>query len=462
MIPLVVRVEDQEEGRTSQFAFLKSPVRIGRGELNDLQLDRPFVSTYHGLIQFDGEEARYVDLGSTNGSVLDGVPLDRNTLVPLPPGAELSIGMFVLRFERRTTGERLARQERMTLFAERASTRGAMPIPETPERPRDSDSAPVAGAGPERSQRVSREVPAVADDRVLEASRVAASERADTALQAASLDLDLQYTSYRGSWEYMRAAVESAIAGLDAEARAVALERLMSRYPSLGREPDFASQFPGFSTPAPVDVPPARTPPAPGPAPVDLGPFAVRMLQAFGESYLPGDPVAASPEDIEKMLGRAASVLETFSRSFLELRRGYEEFGREMGVRTVQEGGALHRAPDARRLLEYLLDPGGQGRDAELQRAFADFMIHQVALLRGVVDGAQALLAEVGPEAIAARTPSRPFTIRATELWRAYEERYHEIADEDSAISEILFGKEFATAYAAMAGDTGTGKVDED
>jgi predicted component of type VI protein secretion system len=186
------------------------------------------------------------------------------------------------------------------------------------------------------------------------------------------------------------------------------------------------------------------------------------MLQAFGQSYLPGDPVAASPEDIEKMLGRAASVLETFARSFLELRRGYEEFGREMGVRTVQEGGALHRAPDARRLLEYLLDPSAQGRDGELQRAFADFMIHQVALLRGVVDGAQALLAELSPEAISERAPSRAFTSRAAEMWKAYEERYHEIADEDAAVSELLFGKEFASAYSAMAGDTSSGKTRED
>jgi predicted component of type VI protein secretion system len=186
------------------------------------------------------------------------------------------------------------------------------------------------------------------------------------------------------------------------------------------------------------------------------------MLQAFGQSYLPGDPVAATPADIEQMLGRAAGVLETFARSFLELRRGYEEFGREMGVRTVQEGGALHRAPDPRRLLEYLLDPAAQGRDAELQRAFADFMIHQVALLRGVVDGAQAILAELSPESIGQRVRSRAFTSRAVDLWKAYEQRYHEIADEDAAVSELLFGKEFARAYAAMAGDTHGRKPDEE
>jgi predicted component of type VI protein secretion system len=278
--------------------------------------------------------------------------------------------------------------------------------------------------------------------RAAAAARAEAAARADAAIEAMSLDLDLQYMSYRGSYEHMQAAFEGVIALLDGPARTAALARLRARYPALGTEPK--------------GVPQATT--ATGPVSGDIGQHAVRMLQAFGQSYLPGDPVAASPEEIEKMLGRAAGVLETFARSFLELRRGYEEFGREMGVRTVQDGGPLNRAPDARRLLEYLLDPSAQGRDAELQRAFADFMIHQVALLRGVVDGAQALLAELSPEAIGERTRSRPFTSRAAELWKAYEDRYHEIADEDAAVSELLFGNEFARSYAAMSGEIGTGK----
>jgi type VI secretion system protein ImpI len=440
MIPLVVRVEDVEGGGVSQFAFLKSPVRIGRGELNDLQLDRPFVSTYHGLVQFDDDGARYVDLGSTNGSILDGAVLDRNTLVPIGHGAEVTIGTYLLRFERRTTAERSSVSQRVTAFAERAATippasaPSPLPFGETP-----TPSAPATA------------VPAVARE-----EGTAVAERAAAVLEAASLDLDLQYTSYRGSWEYMRASVEGVIAPLAGRARAVALERLAARYPSLALEPQFASMLPAPAAPAGPAVPTA-VPRPPG----DLGLDAVRLLQAFGQSYLPGDPVAASPGEIEQMLGRAAGVLETFARSFLELRRGYEEFGREMGVRTVQEGGALQRAPDERKLLEYLLDPHASGRDAELQRAFADFMIHQVALLRGVVDGAQALLAELNPEAIGRRAPSRTFMPRAAELWKAYEERFHEIADEDAAISELLFGKEFARAYAAMAGETGTGKNDE-
>jgi hypothetical protein len=173
----------------------------------------------------------------------------------------------------------------------------------------------------------------------------------------------------------------------------------------------------------------------------------------------------ASAADVEAVLGRTAELLEAFARSYLELHRGYEEFGKEMGVRAVQSEGAVHRARDAKQLLPYLLDPRGQGRDGELQRAFADFMMHQVALLRGVEEGARALLARLDPEAISQQTPQSVWPMRAAGLWKAFEERFRELADEDAALTEALFGREFVRAYAAMVGRTGAevaGRDDEE
>jgi predicted component of type VI protein secretion system len=191
-----------------------------------------------------------------------------------------------------------------------------------------------------------------------------------------------------------------------------------------------------------------------------LGAEALRLLRAFGESYLPVEPALGTPQEIQQLLERAAGLLENFGRSFLELQRGYEEFGKEMGVRTVQPEGALYRARDARQVLSYLLDPRAAGRDRELQRAFADFMIHQVALLRGVAEGAQELLGELSPEAIEEAAPKSAWTGRAAALWKKYEERYHELADEEDAVTELLFGKQFARAYAALVGRRSTGDGD--
>jgi predicted component of type VI protein secretion system len=191
-------------------------------------------------------------------------------------------------------------------------------------------------------------------------------------------------------------------------------------------------------------------------APEPVAGETLRLVRAFAESYLPQDVPVASAADVERLLGRIAEVLEAFACSFLELHRGYEEFGKETGVRAVQSEGVVHRARDARQLLAYLLDPRAQGRDSELQRAFADFMISQVATLRGLEEGARALLERLSPEVISQAAPQSVWPMRAAGLWKAYEKKFQELADEDDAMSKVLFGREFARAYASMVGRTGT------
>lgn len=437
MIPLVVRVEDLEGGiEPEQYAFIKSPVRIGRGDLNDLPLPRSFVSTYHGLVQFDEDSAHYVDVGSTNGSVVAGVRVERNVPVPLAAGVELLIGTLRLTFSRRPTPEHTAVPKHVTAFALRASSLQprieSEPAPSPPQPTKREPTPPEP----------------------------AALAAADAAIDAASLELDLQYASYRGAWDHMRAAVEEALVGLDAAARSAAVDKLAARYPAARAEPQFVAL--GGRAAAPAMPPPDdAAAEAPGAAVGDLGAAALRLLTAFGESYL-GEARLQTGHDVESALARVADVLETFARSFVELRRGYEEFGSEMGVRTVQGEGLIHRARDARQLLSYLLDARGEERERELQRAFAEFMLHQVALLRGVVEGGRALLDRMSPDEISARAPKGVWPMRAAALWRAFEGRFHEFADEESALTEVLFGKEFARAYAAIVGQGAPGSATGD
>jgi hypothetical protein len=93
---LVIVVEDAETGAATRHAFLRSPVRIGRREDCELVLRAPFVSARHGILQFDEEGASYTDLGSRNGSALDGVPLPPDAPARLGPGAFLRIGSLRL------------------------------------------------------------------------------------------------------------------------------------------------------------------------------------------------------------------------------------------------------------------------------------------------------------------------------------------------------------------------------
>jgi hypothetical protein len=94
--PLIVRVEDSESGSAAERSFTRSPVRIGRSARNELALPQSFVSAWHGRIDFDDEGARYTDLGSTNGTLLDGAPVEARCAVELGPDSEVVIGSLRL------------------------------------------------------------------------------------------------------------------------------------------------------------------------------------------------------------------------------------------------------------------------------------------------------------------------------------------------------------------------------
>ena len=92
MLPLLVRMRHAETGVQRDAGFRRSPVRVGRSALNDLPLDEAFVSQWHAIIRFDDEGTRFLDLGSTNGTVLHGAPLEKNVEVDLDDKTELVIG----------------------------------------------------------------------------------------------------------------------------------------------------------------------------------------------------------------------------------------------------------------------------------------------------------------------------------------------------------------------------------
>lgn len=96
MQPLVIQIEKTKERTAETCAFAQSPVRIGRNPLNDIELDDSYVSQWHGVLRFDENTTTYLDLGSTNPSVVDGKPIQRNVEVPITEGTDLRIGSFRL------------------------------------------------------------------------------------------------------------------------------------------------------------------------------------------------------------------------------------------------------------------------------------------------------------------------------------------------------------------------------
>lgn len=78
------------------FPIVGSPVRVGYGEMNEIRLSDEAVSTEHLVLEQTEKGYRLRDLGSTNGTRLNGVPVVEAFL---PPGAEVWVGDTRLRFQ---------------------------------------------------------------------------------------------------------------------------------------------------------------------------------------------------------------------------------------------------------------------------------------------------------------------------------------------------------------------------
>ncbi|WP_069811059.1 FtsK/SpoIIIE domain-containing protein [Streptomyces sp. TP-A0874] len=110
------------------------PVRIGRSAGAEVPLSDPDVSRLHCVVTVtDDGLVTVADLGSTNGTVLDGCPLDGRP-VPLPAGVPLRVGESTLRL---VVPEQAVEQSRLPDAPARAAgaTAGQRsgPLPTTPD-----------------------------------------------------------------------------------------------------------------------------------------------------------------------------------------------------------------------------------------------------------------------------------------------------------------------------------------
>ncbi len=139
-----------------QAVVLDRPVlRIGRlpEPENDLTLTHGLVSRRPAQIYCDREPYRIVDLGSSNGTAVNDIPLPEGEVRELHDGDEIAIGPFRLRYEAPRTVEAALEEERAPIEeAEEAADLFAglrleeAPAAPPPVSPVDREAASVAGA----------------------------------------------------------------------------------------------------------------------------------------------------------------------------------------------------------------------------------------------------------------------------------------------------------------------------
>src|SRR5208283_1128987 len=86
-----------------EHVFKRSPVRVGRNALNELTLQAPFVSLSHAVLRYQADHVEVIDLGSTNGVLVDGKRIEANVPVPVTAQSDVRIGSLRLHFGRSPT-----------------------------------------------------------------------------------------------------------------------------------------------------------------------------------------------------------------------------------------------------------------------------------------------------------------------------------------------------------------------
>ena len=190
----------------------------------------------------------------------------------------------------------------------------------------------------------------------------------------------------------------------------------------------------------------------------DLGPeyLAFQGLREITQPLVPSakpDPT----DDASHFLTKTHNALQAFVRSAIPLREGYAQFiacfdlphePRQHHPHRSPASAAVEAAATPEALAHALLDPADRSFDAPrtLEGIFADLMMHQMAVLDGMMRGVRALLDELSPQRIASEAGQGFAFRRYKAQWEAYARRFEDLYEERKTFA-IVFGPEFAMAY---------------
>ena len=407
-VALVAKVFDTQANQQFEATFERFPVRIGRNQLNDLQIDRPYVSQFHAAIDLRERQIFLRDLGSTNGTVYQGRRLARDQPVEVTAAPEINIGPIVLR---------------LTLVE--AQAKKPAPAQDT-GNVLDMNEASAAAATLARQ----KPIPPGGEDPFIR-------------------QVVPYIEAYRAAWGAVYRVVYDHLTRLPPELRGNYIKRLGLEHASVVLENDFQkiAQYYGVDPRSLGEMNPPQA--------------ALTALAELSKSLLPsGRPLDDVP-GVVTFVRRLRDTLEVFLKCFCSLRDGYKEF--QTGVlaqdRDSQANDRVATARDAKELAAVLVGPSAAPEATrQVNDVFVEVMSHQVALLNGVMEGVKSLLVQLSPKAIEEEFDKRGkraglFANKYEALWKFYEERHGDYSGEDKQTFLIIFGPQFSKAYAASAGE---------
>jgi type VI secretion system protein ImpI len=408
---LLAKVFDTQANQQFEVTFERFPVRIGRNQLNDLHIDRPYVSQFHAAIDVRDRQILVKDLGSTNGTVYAGRRLQRDQPVDITASPEVNIGPVVLRLS----------------FVE-AKAKVAPP-------PGEGAGLALLDAG---------------------AAALARPKPVNPGAEDPFIRQVVPYIeAYRAAWGAVYRVVYDHLTRLPAELRSNYITRLGLEHTSVMLEADFQkiAQYYGVDPRLLGELTPPQA--------------AIATLGELARTLVPGEAAPSDAQSVIAFVRRLRDTLEVFLKCFCSLRDGYNEFRAEVLVkdRESMASDRVASAKDAKELAAVLLGPAAaQEATRQVNDVFVDVMSHQVALLNGVMEGVKSLLVKLSPKAIEDEFEKRGkkagiLSSKYEALWKFYEEQHGDYSGEDKQTFLIIFGPQFSKAYAASAAEDykGTG-----
>jgi pSer/pThr/pTyr-binding forkhead associated (FHA) protein len=98
-----------EAGRRARAIALANTMTVGRDNANDIVLDSITVSRYHAVLLCDASGVRLIDLESTNGTSVNGVPVPSDEAVALNNGTLIQLGQVRARYYEPTSSNSYSR-----------------------------------------------------------------------------------------------------------------------------------------------------------------------------------------------------------------------------------------------------------------------------------------------------------------------------------------------------------------
>ena len=151
------------DGKRPLTVRLDADAVVGRGHTAGLRIDSRKVSREHCRLTIDEDVVTVRDLGSRNGTAVDGEALEKGQELDVPVGATLSVGGIALRLIR--CGEVTVNVEQTAPVAPPASPTAEEPAPPPAEEPDAEDQPSAAKPTPEPpATQEADETPSAPDD----------------------------------------------------------------------------------------------------------------------------------------------------------------------------------------------------------------------------------------------------------------------------------------------------------